>query len=191
MDIDGENTAKRRSRIALIQGIKMLLSTSIHTKSLNNWLCICINTFFVFLMIKSNLCHRSYYRCTTQKCTVKKRVERSYQDPTIVITTYEGQHTHQSPATLRGNSHILASSSSSIVPPGFPQQLLMHQMPSLNINHHHQQQMDANPSMFLQSLQTPLHQQFQIPDNYGLLQDIIPTLIHNNHPWNIYIYYLL
>ncbi|XP_039121491.1 WRKY transcription factor 71-like [Dioscorea cayenensis subsp. rotundata] len=132
--------------------------------------------------VKNSPYPRSYYRCTTQKCTVKKRVERSYQDPTIVITTYEGQHTHQSPATLRGNSHILASSSSSIVPPGFPQQLLMHQMPSLNINHHHQQQMDANPSMFLQSLQTPRHQQFQIPDNYGLLQDIIPTLIHNNHP---------
>ncbi|RRT32605.1 hypothetical protein B296_00054929 [Ensete ventricosum] len=38
--------------------------------------------------------HMSYYRCTHSKCNVKKRVERSSQDPSIVITTYEGQHCH-------------------------------------------------------------------------------------------------
>jgi len=32
---------------------------------------------------------------------VKKRVERSQQDPSTVITTYEGQHTHQSPLMSR------------------------------------------------------------------------------------------
>jgi hypothetical protein len=37
---------------------------------------------------------RSYYRCTNSKCTVKKRVERSSDDPSVVITTYEGQHCH-------------------------------------------------------------------------------------------------
>jgi hypothetical protein len=31
---------------------------------------------------------------------VKKRVERSQQDPSTVITTYEGQHTHPSPIDL-------------------------------------------------------------------------------------------
>jgi hypothetical protein len=31
---------------------------------------------------------------------VKKRVERSQQDPSTVITTYEGQHTHPSPVGL-------------------------------------------------------------------------------------------
>ena len=44
---------------------------------------------------------RSYYRCTTSSCIVKKRVERSYTDPTIVVTTYEGQHTHPSPVMPR------------------------------------------------------------------------------------------
>ncbi|XP_051145158.1 probable WRKY transcription factor 57 isoform X2 [Andrographis paniculata] len=38
----------------------------------------------------------SYYRCTNSKCMVKKRVERSREDPTAVITTYEGQHCHYS-----------------------------------------------------------------------------------------------
>ncbi|KAF9594608.1 hypothetical protein IFM89_034230 [Coptis chinensis] len=53
---------------------------------------------------------KSYYRCTSPKCTVKKRVERSFQNPSIVITTYEGQHNLHSPATLRGNaSRLLAN----------------------------------------------------------------------------------
>jgi len=52
---------------------------------------------------------RSYYRCTTQKCPVKKRVERSYQDAAVVITTYEGKHTHPIPATLRGTAHLLGA----------------------------------------------------------------------------------
>ncbi|XP_055801275.1 WRKY transcription factor 71-like isoform X2 [Solanum dulcamara] len=59
-------------------------------------------------------------RCTTQKCNVKKRVERSYEDPSIVITTYEGQHNHHCPATLRGNASFLSSSH---FMPNFPPQL--------------------------------------------------------------------
>ncbi|KAL8507922.1 hypothetical protein ACS0TY_018466 [Phlomoides rotata] len=57
--------------------------------------------------VKNSPFPRSYYRCTSQKCNVKKRFERSYQDPTVVITTYEGQHNHHSPATIRGNAAAL------------------------------------------------------------------------------------
>lgn len=46
--------------------------------------------------------YRSYYRCTTPNCGVKKRVERSSEDPTVVVTTYEGQHTHPSTGAARG-----------------------------------------------------------------------------------------
>uniref|UniRef100_A0ACD5TZP3 Uncharacterized protein n=1 Tax=Avena sativa TaxID=4498 RepID=A0ACD5TZP3_AVESA len=61
--------------------------------------------------VKNSPFPRSYYRCTTQKCPVKKRVERSYQDAAVVITTYEGKHTHPIPATLRGSAahHLLAA----------------------------------------------------------------------------------
>ncbi|OEL31968.1 putative WRKY transcription factor 57 [Dichanthelium oligosanthes] len=44
--------------------------------------------------VKNSPFPRSYYRCTNSKCTVKKRVERSSADPSVVITTYEGQHCH-------------------------------------------------------------------------------------------------
>ncbi|XP_010439894.1 PREDICTED: probable WRKY transcription factor 28 [Camelina sativa] len=58
--------------------------------------------------VKNSPYPRSYYRCTTQRCNVKKRVERSFQDPTVVITTYEGQHNHPIPTNLRGNSAAAA-----------------------------------------------------------------------------------
>ncbi|ERN03304.1 probable WRKY transcription factor 48 [Amborella trichopoda] len=63
--------------------------------------------------VKNSPYPRSYYRCTSPKCGVKKRVERSFEDPSTVITTYEGQHTHQSPASLRGGGGAPSSSGSS------------------------------------------------------------------------------
>ncbi|TKY54262.1 WRKY transcription factor 48 [Spatholobus suberectus] len=53
--------------------------------------------------VKNSPHPRSYYRCTTAGCGVKKRVERSSEDPSVVVTTYEGQHTHPCPATSRAS----------------------------------------------------------------------------------------
>ncbi|KAF7028334.1 hypothetical protein CFC21_040278 [Triticum aestivum] len=46
------------------------------------------------VVIKNTQHPRSYYRCTQDKCRVKKRVERLAEDPRMVITTYEGRHVH-------------------------------------------------------------------------------------------------
>ncbi|KAG6487951.1 probable WRKY transcription factor 48 [Zingiber officinale] len=55
--------------------------------------------------VKNSPYPRSYYRCTSATCGVKKRVERSSEDPAVVVTTYEGQHTHPSPVLPRGHAH--------------------------------------------------------------------------------------
>ncbi|CAH2044609.1 unnamed protein product [Thlaspi arvense] len=59
--------------------------------------------------VKNSPYPRSYYRCTTVGCGVKKRVERSSDDPSIVMTTYEGQHSHPFPMTPRGHIGMLTS----------------------------------------------------------------------------------
>lgn len=121
--------------------------------------------------VKNSPYPRSYYRCTSQKCSVKKRVERSFEDPTIVITTYEGVHTHQSPATLRGSATgMFAPSLLSAAPPSVPNfhRNLSMQVPPPNF------QGDTS-SIYMQNL-IP-NQRIQFPD-YGLLQDIVPPFIH-------------
>nr|XP_043608261.1 probable WRKY transcription factor 48 [Erigeron canadensis] len=52
--------------------------------------------------VKNSPFPRSYYRCTSASCGVKKRVERSSEDPSTVVTTYEGTHAHPCPMTPRG-----------------------------------------------------------------------------------------
>lgn len=44
--------------------------------------------------IKNSPNPRSYYRCTNPRCSAKKQVERSIEDPETLIITYEGLHLH-------------------------------------------------------------------------------------------------
>ncbi|KAG2409324.1 WRKY transcription factor 3 WRKY DNA-binding protein [Vigna angularis] len=62
-------------------------------------------------VVKGNPYPRSYYKCTTPGCNVRKHVERASTDPKAVITTYEGKHNHDVPAA-KTNSHTLANNSS-------------------------------------------------------------------------------
>jgi len=55
---------------------------------------------------------RSYYKCTTPGCNVRKHVERASTDPKAVITTYEGKHNHDVPAA-KTNSHTIANNNAS------------------------------------------------------------------------------
>ncbi|XWS55760.1 hypothetical protein CRYUN_Cryun09bG0028300 [Craigia yunnanensis] len=48
-------------------------------------------------VVKGNPYPRSYYRCTSLKCNVRKHVERASDVPKAFITTYEGKHNHEMP----------------------------------------------------------------------------------------------
>nr|GMD04393.1 probable WRKY transcription factor 71 [Ipomoea batatas] len=130
--------------------------------------------------VKNSPYPRSYYRCTSQKCPVKKRVERSYQDPSIVITTYEGQHNHHIPTNLRGTiagmlpPSLLTPSPLLGGPPpqiAFPPELLAQMTPP-----HHLFAAHANP--FAGAGAGAFHPQnlaqLQLPPDFGLLQDMVP-----------------
>ncbi|KAA8523481.1 hypothetical protein F0562_009904 [Nyssa sinensis] len=59
-------------------------------------------------VVKGSPNPRSYYKCTSAGCTVRKHVERASHDLKSVITTYEGKHNHDVPAA-RNSSHMNSS----------------------------------------------------------------------------------
>ncbi|KAL6615615.1 hypothetical protein ACP70R_037885 [Stipagrostis hirtigluma subsp. patula] len=137
--------------------------------------------------VKNSPYPRSYYRCTTPKCGVKKRVERSYQDPSTVITTYEGQHTHHSPASLRaGGAHLFMPNAHALPPHLMPSGAFRSDLMSMM----HAVPMGANPNMYMPSMPPPPPmatppgpapplQQHHFTD-YSLLQDLFPSTMPNN-----------
>ncbi|KAL3511462.1 hypothetical protein ACH5RR_030863 [Cinchona calisaya] len=58
--------------------------------------------------VKNNKFPRSYYRCTYQGCNVKKQVQRLSKDEEIVVTTYEGMHSHATEKSTDNFEHILS-----------------------------------------------------------------------------------
>ncbi|XP_019436010.1 PREDICTED: probable WRKY transcription factor 75 [Lupinus angustifolius] len=57
--------------------------------------------------VKNNKFPRSYYRCTHQECNVKKQIQRLTKDEGVVMTTYEGIHTHPIEKKTDNFEHIL------------------------------------------------------------------------------------
>ncbi|KAG6505087.1 WRKY transcription factor 71-like [Zingiber officinale] len=129
--------------------------------------------------VKNSPYPRSYYRCTSQKCPVKKRVERCYQNPMIVITTYEGKHTHHCPITLRGSTHLFPpppAMSASFCHNLMMQQAVQRLNSSAGDNKFGQRGNFIDPNVFLQNL-PPSLQQLQFQD-YGLLQDVVSSMVN-------------
>jgi WRKY transcription factor 2 len=62
----------------------------------------------------SHLLHRSYYKCTSPGCSVRKHVERGPRNLKHVITTYEGKHDHEVPASRNSSRGYSAGSNLSL-----------------------------------------------------------------------------
>ncbi|KAL2489956.1 putative WRKY transcription factor 60 [Forsythia ovata] len=71
---------------------------------------------------RDNPSPRAYYKCSfAPTCPVKKKVQRSVNDPSLLVATYEGRHNHKNPAEdeisvelSQGVTQISSSSSMSI-----------------------------------------------------------------------------
>ncbi|KAF5198376.1 Wrky transcription factor [Thalictrum thalictroides] len=121
--------------------------------------------------VKNSPFPRSYYRCTNTTCGVKKRVERSSEDSTLVVTTYEGQHTHMNPVMPRGGVHS-----------GYQANATTFDMPVQISTQHNQLQQYP----YLQSLQPAFNMDSSFVHNrgfqasriedFGLLQDMVPRV---------------
>ncbi|KAF8394696.1 hypothetical protein HHK36_020913 [Tetracentron sinense] len=138
--------------------------------------------------VKNSPFPRSYYRCTSASCGVKKRVERSSDDPTTVVTTYEGQHTHPSPVMPRRSVAGISLDSGNFAASTTSFTMPMH----ITQSHYHQQQQHSyfqnlppslnfmsstiSPSSFLQERRFCTSTPSLIRD-HGLLQDIVPSVM--------------
>ncbi|MED6164091.1 Transcription factor [Stylosanthes scabra] len=129
--------------------------------------------------VKNSPFPRSYYRCTSASCNVKKRVERSFTDPSVVVTTYEGQHSHPSPVMPRSaiaGSLMMQPLSVSTT------NLDCSLMPG-NYLYHQQQQRPVNPltSLGFAYNNTNNINSASFSQDNGLLQDILPSHMLKEH----------
>lgn len=169
MDTDGENTAKKLWKTALSQG-----TTTLHYFHHHSIIIIIIIIFCLLIICLKNW-NRSYYRCTSTSCNVKKRVERSFNDSSIVVTTYEGQHTHPTPIIHRPTpqSSAFLFTNPTAVPPHIATlsrqlQLNSHVMAVAPV--HLNSGFTSSRDIFTGAL----GKRFSASDD-GLLQDIVPS----------------
>lgn len=123
--------------------------------------------------VKNSPYPRSYYRCTNSKCTVKKRVERSSEDPTIVITTYEGQHCHHTVGFPRG---AVISHESAYAAQMIPTARQLYNYQGIQFPHEHAVNVTQSGVHLGETTESHVvpDPNPQLPSDKGLLGDIVP-----------------
>nr|QFI57449.1 WRKY54 [Glycyrrhiza glabra] len=54
---------------------------------------------------RDNPCPRAYFKCSfAPSCPVKKKVQRSVDDQSVLVATYEGEHNHPQPSRMEATS---------------------------------------------------------------------------------------
>ena len=76
-------------------------------------------------VVKGNPNPRSYYKCTTPGCPVRKHVERACHDTRAVVTTYEGKHNHDVPVGRGAASRGAAAAAPAAQPLAAPAGAMM------------------------------------------------------------------
>lgn len=112
---------------------------------------------------------------------MKKRVERSFQDPTVLITTYEGQHNHPLPTNLRGSSPAAAIYSADFMTlRSFTHDMFRssaYTSAAGALDYGYEQSgygsVNANPNT---------HQEYHQGGEYELLKEIFPSIFFKHEP---------
>ncbi|KAF5189489.1 Wrky transcription factor [Thalictrum thalictroides] len=136
--------------------------------------------------IKNSPHPRSYYRCTNPRCSAKKQVERSSQEPETLIVTYEGLHLHfMYTHFLLNQSHLTyppTKKAKTITTQGQTQQILEIEEAQTQQN----QETEEDQTQEVPTLFDPIPSSAPMVDNLqdlwevrseGLLEDMVPLMI--------------